>query len=125
MPISPTRFLGDRFGASPVLLAPSLAPLCAFTDACEFIKTDQGVRMGYDNGFRDGVIDLQFQPSLSSAERDYSLCCRASAFLLQASLQPGVVVTTRPDAFASIALALVGKRRSRRQVTLPDIHTDY
>src|SRR5258708_40293863 len=106
MAIGSTRFLGDRFGASPVLLASSLAPLRAFTDAGEFFQADQGVRIGGDNGFRDGVINLQFQPSLSSAERDPSPRCGASAFFLQAFTEPGVVVSTRPDAFSRVEPAL-------------------
>ncbi len=122
MAIGTTRFLGDGFGASPVLLTSSLASLRAFTDAGEVLKTDQGVGMGHDNGFRDGVIGLQFQPSLSSAERDQSPRCRTSAFLLQAFVQPGVVVSFRPDAFAGIEPASVGQGRRRCQVALPNIH---
>src|SRR5258708_32688914 len=124
MPIGSTRFLGDRFGASPVLLASSFTPLRSFADAGEFFQADQGVGVGHDNGFRDGVINLQFQPSLSSAERNLSPCCGASAFFLQAFTEPGVVVSTRPDAFSRIEPALVGKRSSRCQVALPDIYAD-
>src|SRR5260370_42473135 len=78
--------------------------------------------MGGDNGFRDAVISLQFQPSLSSAERDLSPRCRTSAFLLQAFTEPGVVVSFRPDAFAGIEPASVGQRSRRCQVALPDIY---
>jgi len=122
MAIGATRFLGDRFGASPVLLTSFPAPLRAFADAGEFLKTDQGVRVGHDNGFRDAVIGLQFQPSLSPAERDLSPRRGASAFLLQAFTEPGVVVSFRPDAFAGIEPASVGQRSRRCQVTLPDIY---
>src|SRR5258708_904720 len=123
MAIGSTRFLGDMFGASPVLLASSLAPLRTFTDAGEFFQADQGMRMGHDNGFRDGVISLQFQPSLSSAECDQSPRCRTSAFLLQAFVQPGVVVSFRPDAFAGIEPAPVRQRGRRRQIALPDVYS--
>ena len=74
MAIGSTRFLGDRFGASPVLFAPPLAPLCPFTDAGEFFQADQGVRMGHDNRFRDAVISLQFQ---RSEERRVGKECRS------------------------------------------------
>src|SRR5260370_15899812 len=108
MAIGATRFLGDGFGAFALLFASSFAPLRTFADAGEFFQADQGVRMGGDNGFRYAVIGLQFQPSLSPAERDQSPRRGASAFLLQAFLEPGVVVSTRPDAFAGIEPASVG-----------------
>src|SRR5258708_1855836 len=124
MPIGSTRFRGNRFCAFPLFLMLSLAPPGTFTDAGEFLQADQGVRMGHDNGFRDAVIDLQFQPSLSSTQSKHTPLCRTSAFLLQAFLQPGVVVSTRPDAFAGIEPASVGQRGSRCQIALPDIHAD-
>src|SRR5258708_173320 len=125
MLIGATCFLGDGFGAFAVLLASSLAPLRAFADAGEFLKTDQGVRMGGDNRFRDAVIDLQLQPSLSPAKCDQSPRCGASAFLVQAFVQPGVVVRFRPDAFTGIEPASVSKCGRRCQVTLPDINSYY
>src|SRR5260370_35598971 len=122
MAVGSTRFWGDGFGASPVLLASSLTPLRPFTDAGEFLKADQSVRVCLHNGFRDAVIGLQFQPSLSSAERDQSPRRGASAFLLQAFLEPGVVVSFRPDLFAWIEPASVGQRGRRCQVGLPVIY---
>src|SRR5260370_14365748 len=122
MAVGATRFLGDGYSAFALLFASSLAPPRAFANVGEFLKTDQGGRMGGDNGFRDAVISLQFQPSLSSAERDLSPRCRTSAFLLQAFTEPGVVVSFRPDAFAGIEPASVGQGRRRCQVTLPDIY---
>src|SRR5258708_37737196 len=122
MLIGTTCFLGDGFGASPVLLASSLAPLHPFADASEFFQAEKRVRMGCNNGFRDAVIGLQFQPSLSPAERDQSPRRGASAFLLQAFVQPGVVVSFRPDALAGIEPASVGQRGRRCQVALPDIY---
>src|SRR5258708_5447026 len=125
MLIGTTCFLGDGFGASPVLLASSLAPLHPFADASEFFQAEKRVRMGCDNRFRDAVIDLQFQPSLSPAERDQSPRRGASAFLLQAFVQPGVVVSFRPDAFAGIEPASVRQRSRRCQVALPDIYPHH
>src|SRR5260370_1030698 len=122
MAVGSTRFLGDGVGASPVLLSSSLSPLPPFTDAGEFLKADQSVRVCLHNGFRDAVINLQFQPSLSSAERDQSPRRGASAFLLQAFVQPSVVVSFRPDSFTGIEPASVGQRGRRRQVALPDIY---
>src|SRR5260370_9480751 len=116
------RLFGDRFGAFALLLASPLAPLRAFADAGEVLKADQGVRMGHDNGFRDAMISLQFQPSLSSAQSKHTPLCRTSAFLLQAFVQPGVVVSFRPDSFSRIEPAPVAECRRCRQVALPDIY---
>src|SRR5260221_8204783 len=107
MLIGATRFLGDRFGAFALLLASSLAPLRAFADAGELLKADQGVWMGHDNGFRDAVIRLQFQPSLSPAERDFAPRCGASAFLLQAFLEAGVAVSFPPATLCRVETAPV------------------
>ncbi len=65
--VGPTRLWGDGLGAFAVLLAPPLAPLRALTDAGELLQADQGVGVRCHNGFRDGMVDLQFQPSLSPA----------------------------------------------------------
>src|SRR5712692_3278243 len=122
MPISATRFLGNWFGAFALLLASFPAPLRAFADAGEVLQTDQGMWMRHDNRFRDAVISLQFQPSLSPTQGKHTPLCGASAFFLQAFLEPGVVVSFRPDAFAGIEPASVGQRGSRCQVTLPNIY---
>src|SRR5260370_41980087 len=96
MLIGTTCFLGDGFGASPVLLASSLAPLHPFADASEFFQAEKRVRMGCKNGFRDAVIGMQFQPSLSPAERDHSTRHGSSAYLLLAFVKQGIAVNYHP-----------------------------
>ncbi len=61
------RFGGHGFCPLPALLTPPLTPLRAVTDAGEFFQTDQGVWVRVYDGFRDAVVGLQFQPSLSPA----------------------------------------------------------
>src|SRR5713101_4123432 len=98
--VGPARFRGDGFGAFAVLLASACTPLRAVTDAGEFFQTDQSMWVRLDNGFRDAVVGLQFQPSLSPAHGDFAPRGGTSAFLLQAFLEPGIMVSFYPDSFS-------------------------
>src|SRR6266571_5434030 len=109
MAIGPARFLGDGFGALPVAFAPSPAPLCPLANAGEFFQTDQGVGVRLDNLFRDGVVGLPFQPSLSPAQCDLASRGGASAFFLQALPQPGIVISPRPDSLSWVKVTLVAR----------------
>jgi hypothetical protein len=86
MKIGATGLRGGGFKSFALLFSPFPAPLCTLSYTCEILKTNQGVRMCFYDGFCNDVIRLQLQPSLSTADRDESSRCGPSAFALQAFL---------------------------------------
>jgi hypothetical protein len=76
-----------------------------------------------NNGFCDAVIDLQFQPSLSSVDGNESPCCSTSAFLLQVFLKPGVVVGSCPDSFPWIKMTVIVDGRTDSKVASAYIYS--
>src|SRR6478672_2923705 len=81
-------------------LLPLLPRAFAFTsgvlaDMGQGFQTDEGVRVGVHDLPTDAVVALLLQPSLSSAHHDEASGGRASAFVLQALPQSGVVVRLR------------------------------
>jgi len=59
------RFGGDGFCPFSVFLASSRTSLGLFSIASEVFRAKKRVGVRCNNGFRDSVIGLQFQPSLS------------------------------------------------------------
>ena len=55
----------------------------AFSNVCQMFHADQSSGLRYRSG--DAMIDIRFEPSLSSAQGDKTPCCRPSAFALQRS----------------------------------------
>ncbi len=70
----------------------ALLPLGSISDVCQMFQSDQMVGiLGYDV-FRDTMIGVGFQPSLSSANHHKATSSRTSAFLLQTLSQSRIMV---------------------------------
>ena len=90
----------DLLVALAVLLAPALLALCALSDVRQLFKPDQCVRVLLNDLFGDGVVGLQFQPSLSLLDASHQTFRATSAFFLQAFAQSCAVVGFVPDSFS-------------------------
>lgn len=88
------RPLGVRRVGSPLLHARLLAFFVAgsLPDICQLLQSDQVIGVLGDDAFRDSVIGVLLQPSLSSRNHHQTAGCRTSAFLLQALSQSRIMV---------------------------------
>src|SRR5438128_12464300 len=77
------------------LRACSFLALLAFgtlTDICQVFQSNQTVWVSGHDALGDHMIGVLLQPSLSSADRHKTACCRASAFFLKTLSQSRRVV---------------------------------
>ena len=81
MPIGTTCLLGH--GDEVFALAAARAAPGSLSDASQFFQPDEGLRMGRQDAFADGVVGIQLEPSLSLAERDSAARGAASALQLE------------------------------------------
>src|SRR5436190_6347509 len=117
--------LGSMTVGFPLLLTGLFAsfPLCPFTNTGQVFQTDYGMRMRIDNLFRNRMVGIQLQPSLSSADRHKAAFGGTSAFSLKSLVQAGVVVGFGTDCLARIEGWLVLCSGGHGKIPLPDIHT--
>src|SRR5207248_1644641 len=94
------------------------------SDVCQVFQTDDGFGCTLNNAFRDCVIGLQLQPSLSSTNRYQAASSRTSAFALQAFSEPSIVICLGTNLLARIKEGLARCCGCNRQIALFHIYPD-
>lgn len=101
----------------------ALAPFRPFVDICQIFQPDDTVWMCVNNTPGDGMICLQLQPSLSSADDYQPTGSRTSAFLLQSFSQARIVIGFSAYRLARIEGCLVLGGGCDGKVSLSYVHT--
>jgi hypothetical protein len=101
------------------MLAPS-----ALAYVGQLLEADEAARISVHDLSADEVVTLVLQPSLSPRDHDEQSCRRASAFVLQALPQPGVVIRFGARLSARKELHMVLRVRGDGQVPLAHVHPD-
>jgi photosystem II stability/assembly factor-like uncharacterized protein len=123
-PVRLSRFDRNRLSAEAVLLPSSLAPFGAIAYAVQLLNADEGMRMLFYDVFGYRVIDLHFQPSLSSTYPPQPAGSGTSAFLLQAFAQACVMVGSGTNPFARMETSLPFVVGGHGKIAYTDIHAD-
>ncbi len=94
------------------MLAPS-----TLADVCQLLQSNQTVRVSGHDTFRDHMIGILLQPSLSPANGDQAPCSRASAFLLQTLPQSRIMVGFGDDLLPPVWVSGAGSATSTSRET--------
>src|SRR6266581_9459364 len=84
----------------------AMFPFGPFSDVCQVFQSDDAVWVALDNVLGDGMVGLQLQPSLSSADDHKASGSGTSAFALQAFAQSSIMVGFGAYRFARIESGL-------------------
>ncbi len=110
---------------TPLLLVCFLASLArgALADICQIFQADEAVGVSGHDAFRDDMIGVLLQPSLSSTNHHQTAGSRTSAFLLQTLSQSRIMICLGNNGFPCMEGAIPFRGRGDGQVAYAYIHT--
>src|SRR6266702_4018748 len=104
------------------LLRAALLAAASFTDVCQVFQADQAVGVSVNNAFRDDMIGVLLQPSLSSTNHHQAAGSGTSAFLLQTLSQSRIMICFGNNGFPCMEGTFPFRRRGDGQVADAYIH---
>ena len=101
----------------------ALLAAASFTDVCQVLQTNEAVWVLVYDAFRDHMIGVLLQPSLSSTHHDESSRSGASAFFLKTLSQSRVMIRFGNNPFARMKGPISSGGSSHRQVAHTNVYT--